>query len=134
MGPASSTGCAGKQAALISGRTSPATTARAAELGVTIVIQNAKDKLPAYESVLERLGLTDAQTAVMGDDLTDLPMMRRCGFAIAPANAVQEVCAAAALVTAARGGQGAVREAVEHILKHTGKWREIMARYRREDT
>jgi len=123
----------GKQAALLSGRSSPAVVARAAELGVTIVIQNAKDKLPAYESVLERLGLTDAQTAVMGDDLPDLLMMRRCGFAIAPANAVEEVRAAAAHVTGARGGEGAVREAIEHILKRTGRWRDIMARYRRED-
>ena len=123
---------AGGQVALISGRGSPAVTARAAELGITVVIQNAKRKLPAYESVLERLSLTPARTAVMGDDLPDLPLMWRCGFAIAPANAVEAVRAAAAYVTNARGGEGAVREAVEHLLKRAGKWKDIMARYRRE--
>jgi len=82
--------------------------------------------------VLERLHLGDAQVAVMGDDLPDLPLMRRCGLAIAPANAVEEVRAAAALVTAARGGHGAVREAIESVLRRTGKWQEILDGYRRE--
>jgi len=123
---------AGRQAALISGRSSPAVVYRAAELGVAVVCQGAKDKLPAYESVLEKLGVTDERTAVMGDDLTDLPLMRRCGFAIAPANAVAEVRAAAAHVTSARGGDGAVREAVEFMLKTDGGWDGIMRRYRGE--
>ncbi len=119
----------GKHAAFLSGRASPAIAHRAAELGVSLVRQNAKDKLPAYESILGELGLDDARTAVMGDDLPDLPIMRRCGFAIAPANAVEEVRQAAALVTERGGGQGAVREAIEYILRNSGLWEKITARY-----
>lgn len=122
----------GKRVAIISGRSSPAVLARAAELGVAHVRQNAKRKLPAYESILNELGLTDARTAVMGDDLPDLPLMRRCAFAIAPADAAEEVRRAAALVTQRPGGNGAVREAIEHMLKHTGLWDEVLKRYRQE--
>ena len=122
----------GKRVAIISGRSSPAVVTRATELGITEVVQNAKQKLPAYEGVLERLGLTDEQTAVMGDDLPDLPLMHRAGLAIAPSSAVAEVRETADVVTEARGGEGAVREAVEYLLRRTGRWDEIMARYRRE--
>ena len=121
---------AGKRVAIISGRASPAVVHRAAELGVTLLRQNAKRKLPAYESVVAELGLTDAQVAVMGDDLPDLPLMARCGFAVAPANAVEEVAAAADLVTRRSGGDGAVREAIEALLKRSGLWDEILKRYR----
>ncbi len=123
---------AGKHIAIITGRESPVVERRAAELGVKIVIQGAKDKLPAYESVLAELDLTDEQTAVMGDDLPDLPMLLRCGFPIAPANAVEEVRRAAALITENPGGEGAVRQAVEYILKHTGQWDSILERYYHE--
>ena len=119
----------GKRVAFISGRSSPAVTARAAELGVTVVHQDAKYKLPVYLRVLEELALDRAQVAVMGDDLMDLPLMRRCGLAIAPANAVAEVRAAAAMVTVARGGAGAVREAVEAILRAGDLWDQILQRY-----
>ncbi len=119
----------GKHLAIITGRESQVVTHRSAELGVKIVIQGAKEKLPAYESVLAELKLTDEQTAVMGDDLPDLPMMLRCGFPIAPANAAEEVRRAAALVTENPGGAGAVRQAVEYILKHTGQWDQILQRY-----
>jgi len=123
----------GKRVAIISGRSSPAVVARATELGITDVIQNAKQKLPAYEGVLGRLGLADEQVAVMGDDLPDLPLMHRAGLAIAPASAVADVRDAADVVTEAPGGEGAVREAVEYLLRSTGRWDEIMTRYRRED-
>jgi 3-deoxy-D-manno-octulosonate 8-phosphate phosphatase (KDO 8-P phosphatase) len=90
---------AGGHVAIISGRSSPAVLHRATELGVTLVRQNAKDKLPAYQAILAELGLKERQAAVMGDDLPDLPLFWRCGFAVAPANAVPEVRAAANLVT-----------------------------------
>ena len=123
---------AGGQVAILSGRSSPAVVARAVELGITNVVQNAKQKLPAYEALLERLGMTDARTAVMGDDLPDLPLLRRAGYALAPADAVEDVRAAADYVTAAAGGEGAVREAIEMLLKQAGRWDDIMARYRQE--
>ncbi|MFA6134645.1 MAG: HAD hydrolase family protein [Phycisphaerae bacterium] len=123
----------GKKVAIISGRSSPAVNLRGAELDADAVVLGAKNKLPAYEQVLKDLRLTDAQTAVIGDDLPDLPLFWRAALSIAPADAVGEVRAAAGHVTVARGGNGAVREVVEMILKQTGLWDQIMARYRRPD-
>ncbi len=122
----------GKRIAILSGRSSPAVIFRVAELGVALVRQNAKDKLPAYEAILDELALGREQVAVMGDDLTDLPLMRRCGLPIAPANAVAEVRQAAALITQRSGGRGAVREAIEVILRGGGLWEQVMQRYRGE--
>ena len=119
----------GKEVAIISGRQSQAVLHRADELGISIVKQSAKEKLPVYQSILSDLNLTDEQVAVMGDDLTDLPLLRRCGFSIAPANAVEEVRKMVDLITNATGGNGAVREAVEYILKSTGLWKSILMRY-----
>lgn len=120
---------AGGKLAIISGRGSPAVLRRAEELGVDAVRLNAKRKLPVYREVLAELGMTADRTAVVGDDLTDLPLLRHCALPIAPADAVAEVRAAAAYVTAARGGAGCVREVVERILKKAGTWEGILARY-----
>jgi len=120
---------AGRKLAMISGRGSPAVLARAEELGVQAVRLNAKDKLPALEEVLADLGVLAERTAVVGDDLPDLPMMRHCGFAAAVADAVDEVRRAAAYVTVRPGGAGAVREVIELILRGSGDWDKIMARY-----
>ena len=119
----------GRKVAIITGRRCRAVEIRAEELGIDIVVQDAKDKLPAYLEILDKLHLPPEQAAVMGDDLTDLPMMRHCGLAIAPANAVETVRDAADLVTKASGGRGAVREAVEILLKSAGLWEQILARY-----
>lgn len=121
---------AGNFLAIISGRSSPAVLHRARELDVDVVKQGAKEKLPAYRAVLEELGLTEAQTAVMGDDLPDLPLLAHCALPVAVADAAEEVRAAAAVVTKAPGGAGAVREVVEMILKQAGTWETVLARYR----
>lgn len=123
---------AGGQVAIISGRTSLAVVHRAGELGVTLVRQGAKEKLPAYLAMLKELDMPESQVAVMGDDLPDLPIMLRCGYAIAPPNAVDEVKSASALVTLRRGGCGAVREAIERLLRYNGQWDLILKRYRQE--
>ena len=120
---------AGGKLAIVSGRGAPAVLRRAKELNVDAVRLNAKDKLPALEAILAELDVTADQTAVMGDDLTDVPMARRCALSIAPADAVEEYKQAASHVTKAVGGRGAVREAVEMILKATGKWQQILSRY-----
>ena len=120
---------AGGRLAIITGRGSPAVEARAAELDVDAVRLNAKIKLPAYEEVLAELGMSEQQTAVVGDDLTDLPLLRRCALPVAVGDAAAEVREAAAHVTRASGGAGAVREVVELILKRSGRWERIMARY-----
>lgn len=122
----------GREIAIISGRDAPATAHRARELGVRHLRQGVKVKLPVYESILAELGLKPEQTAVMGDDLPDLPLLRHCGLAIAPANAVAEVKQASHLVTRAAGGEGAVREVIEALLRQAGLWEAIMQRYRQE--
>jgi 3-deoxy-D-manno-octulosonate 8-phosphate phosphatase (KDO 8-P phosphatase) len=120
---------AGKKLAIISGRGSSAVTHRARELDIDVVRLNIKDKRPALEEILAELDLTLEQTAVMGDDLPDLPMLRACGFPVAVADAVEELKAAACYVTKLPGGCGCVRETIELILKQSGRWDEIMARY-----
>jgi len=119
----------GIRTAIISGRTAHAVLYRARELGIDDVIQGAKVKNVAYEALKERLGFQDSEVCYMGDDLPDLPIMRRVGLAAAVSNARPEVREAADLVTSASGGRGAVRELAEFILKAQGKWGEILGRY-----
>jgi 3-deoxy-D-manno-octulosonate 8-phosphate phosphatase (KDO 8-P phosphatase) len=119
----------GKKVALISGRGSQAVTRRAQELDVDALRLNAKTKLPAYEEILRELKIPEDRTAVVGDDLADLPLLTRCGFSVAVADSVDEVKGRADYVTRAPGGAGAVREVVEMILKKAGLWDRILARY-----
>ncbi|MBN1942631.1 MAG: HAD hydrolase family protein [Phycisphaerae bacterium] len=120
----------GGSLAIITGRESAVVSHRAAELGVDEIRQNRKDKLPALEEVFSALGVGPEATAVVGDDLPDLPMMRRCAFSACPADAVDEVRRQADFVCQAVGGRGVVREVVEHILKRAGTWSKVMERYR----
>ncbi|MEW6250496.1 MAG: HAD hydrolase family protein [Planctomycetota bacterium] len=112
-----------------SGKRSEAVTARGRELGVKHVIQGSRDKAGDVAEILQQLGLKFDQLAAVGDDLPDIPLLRRCGLAIAVANAAPEVKAAARLVTRRGGGRGAVREAIEHILRASGRWGEVVAEY-----
>jgi len=119
----------------VSGRHSEATTARARELRVEEVLQVAGPrKLEAFGALLERRGVAWAEAGFVGDDLADLLILRRVGLPIAVANAVAEVKAAAAWVTGAAGGHGAVREAFEAILRARGLWAELLERYFTERT
>jgi 3-deoxy-D-manno-octulosonate 8-phosphate phosphatase (KDO 8-P phosphatase) len=119
----------GIRAAILTGRQSEGITQRASMLGIEDVVQNAKSKMAPYEALRDRAGLTDAEIAYMGDDLPDLPVMRRAGLSITVPNAPAEVREAADMVTQNTGGRGAVREAVEFVLKAQGKWEAILARY-----
>jgi 3-deoxy-D-manno-octulosonate 8-phosphate phosphatase (KDO 8-P phosphatase) len=125
---------AGKRTAIITGRNSPVVQVRAEELGVAVVRRNVKRKLPAYAEVLAQLGVEPHQAVVIGDDLTDLPMLQRCGLAACPADAVGEVRNQADYVCRLPGGQGCVREVIELVLKHSGLWDGIMSRYRQGET
>jgi 3-deoxy-D-manno-octulosonate 8-phosphate phosphatase (KDO 8-P phosphatase) len=120
----------GGKIALITGRASPAVERRAEELEVDALRLGIKNKLPVYLEVLSALGASEDRTVVVGDDLPDLPMLLRCALPVAVADAVEEVRSAAAYVTATRGGKGAVREVIEHVLRRAGKWEAILARYR----
>ncbi|HEX9367992.1 MAG TPA: HAD-IIIA family hydrolase [Vicinamibacterales bacterium] len=120
---------AGLAVGLLSARLADATTVRATQLGITIVRQGAADKLAGYEQILEDAGLTDDQVGYMGDDLQDLPVLRRAGFSAAPADAAPEVRTAVHWVSASGGGRGAVRECIEHVLRAQGIWRTAVAEY-----
>jgi 3-deoxy-D-manno-octulosonate 8-phosphate phosphatase (KDO 8-P phosphatase) len=126
---------AGLPVVWLSGRNSEATTLRAAELQVEELVQvPGPRKAAAFAEVLKRRGTGWEEAAFVGDDLADLPVLRKVGLPIAVANAVPDVKAAAAHVTLASGGHGAVREIVEAILRARGDWNEILARYFMEQT
>lgn len=120
---------AGLKVALISGRTSIPTERRAEQLKIEFVLQECHYKLPAVEKLAGQLALSPRNIAYVGDDLTDMPVMRYAGFAVAVANAVDEVKQCADYVTTRPGGSGAVREVIEYILKNSGRWQELMKRY-----
>lgn len=107
---------------VITGRSSPALTRRLQDLHIDLVYQNTHDKMVAYEEILTTRQLKDEQVAYMGDDLTDLCILRRCGLPAAPADAVPEVLQVAKFVSVHWGGHGAVRELAEEILKAQNAW------------
>jgi 3-deoxy-D-manno-octulosonate 8-phosphate phosphatase (KDO 8-P phosphatase) len=113
---------AGIEIAILSGRASAAVTRRMSELGLVEVHQGVEDKAAALPSLLARLGIEAHETAAMGDDLPDLPLMRMAGLALAPSDAAREVRQAAAWVARAPGGRGAVRDAVEMLLEARKAW------------
>ena len=121
---------AGKRAAIVSGRKSPVVEFRAAELGIAPVVQGCREKLPAFEAVLRETGLRPEQVCAIGDDLPDLPVLVRAGLAVAVADAAAEVRECADYVTALPGGRGAVRDTVEWLLKLTGAWSDLVAKFR----
>ena len=120
---------AGGKTALLSGRYSEPTQRRADQLEIAHVIQDCHFKLPALQKLLDALHLKPENVAYVGDDLPDLPPIRFVALGIAPANAVDEVKQEADYVTTRPGGQGAVREAIEYILKNSGRWQALMERY-----
>ena len=114
---------------VISGRQSPATEERARQCKMAYVYQGHIEKIPILQEILADAKIDSSQVAYIGDDFTDIVIMRRVGLAIATANARDEVKRAAHYVTHAVGGEGAVREVVELLLKAQGKWQEILEHY-----
>jgi 3-deoxy-D-manno-octulosonate 8-phosphate phosphatase (KDO 8-P phosphatase) len=111
----------GVATAIITGRTSEAVTRRAAELDIGHVVQGSEDKSAAFDKLLASLGVQADACAYVGDDLPDLAVMRRCGFAVAVANAHDAVKSEAHYVTRASGGRGAVREFCDLVLQAQAK-------------
>jgi 3-deoxy-D-manno-octulosonate 8-phosphate phosphatase (KDO 8-P phosphatase) len=121
---------AGIRTGIITGRESAALAVRAKETGLEFIYQKQPVKTPAYEEILARAGVDERAVAYVGDDLPDISVMQRTGLAVAVGDAAPEVKRAAHFVTKARGGEGAVRETIELILKAQGKWRELVGRAR----
>ncbi len=117
--------------AIVSGRTSPHTARRAAELGITEVHQGVADKAACLLELCARLGLSPSQAAFVGDDLSDIPAMSLAGYAAAPADAAAEARAVADFVTPAGGGEGAVRQAIEDLLEREGLWEGLVEKLAR---
>lgn len=114
---------------VITGRDSAPLRRRLEALGVVHVHYGTEDKAPAAERSLAQLGLSWSQAAAIGDDWPDLPVLRRCAFAAAPANAHVEVKAAARYVTQAAGGSGAVRELCDLLLVASGRYAQLLETY-----
>jgi 3-deoxy-D-manno-octulosonate 8-phosphate phosphatase (KDO 8-P phosphatase) len=114
---------AGKRSAVITGRSSPVVSRRAAELGIAAVLQGTADKLAGLARLSEETGIPTQAICYVGDDLPDVPAMREAGLAVAVADACPEARAAAHYVTSAAGGRGAVRETIELVLRCQGRWR-----------
>ena len=120
---------AGLKTALISGRESAVTKQRAKEMEIDFVYQPCQKKLDCFEKLLADSKLEPKNIAYIGDDVLDIPLVKRAGFGIAVANAVDELKSCAHYITSRNGGNGAVREVVEYILKNTGQWSALMERY-----
>ncbi|MEM1025317.1 MAG: HAD-IIIA family hydrolase [Myxococcota bacterium] len=116
-------GAAGITVGILSGKQSEVVRRRAEEMGIELMLLGVEDKVEAYENACKQLDCADEEVAYVGDDLPDLPLIRRSGLGLAVADAAAEVRAAAHIVLRANGGQGAVRETCERILKAQGNWR-----------
>ncbi len=115
---------------IVTGRRSESLYCRCRNLDIDLVFDGVADKGAALPSILQKTGLTAEAVGFMGDDLPDLPLMRKVGTALAVADAAPEVISAAHLVTSRAGGKGAVREAGEAILRARGDWEAILSGYR----
>jgi 3-deoxy-D-manno-octulosonate 8-phosphate phosphatase (KDO 8-P phosphatase) len=115
--------------ALLTGRRSRVVEHRAADLGISEVYQGVWNKAEAFVGILERCKLAPEETAYVGDDVVDIPLLKRVGFSVAVADAVPEARKIADYVTKHPGGRGAVREVCEMILTAQGRWGEVAARY-----
>jgi 3-deoxy-D-manno-octulosonate 8-phosphate phosphatase (KDO 8-P phosphatase) len=121
---------AGLRLGVITGRESAALRRRMKEMGVEFVYEKQPQKIPAYEEILKKAGVEEAEVAYLGDDLPDLTVMKRVGLAVAVGDAVDEVKSAAHYTTVRNGGKGAARELIELILKSKGIWEEMIDKAR----
>ncbi|HTU46308.1 MAG TPA: HAD hydrolase family protein [Bryobacteraceae bacterium] len=117
------------QTGVISGRESPATAERARQVGMSWIFQGHIEKIPLFEQIIAEAKVTREEVAYIGDDLTDVVIMRRVGLSFATANARPEVKRSAHAVTGASGGAGAVREVIEMLLQARGVWNDLLKKY-----
>lgn len=122
----------GIEVGILSGRRADAVDVRAAELGISLVRQGEFDKVAAWKEILADRGVSAGETAYVGDDLVDLPLLRKVGFSATVADAEEPVRAAADYVSSRPGGQGAVREIIEFILRSGGRFEAAAGKYFRD--
>ena len=120
---------AGLLVGILSGRKSQANRTRAKELGLSVLSEGCLDKLSGWEQLLAEQNLKPSECMYIGDDVVDMPPMRRAGFPVAVADAAPELDSVAILRTKHSGGRGAVREAIEILLKGQGKWDSVLEKY-----
>lgn len=120
---------AGHTSGIISGRDAPGVTHRAEMLGVSHIYQGHLDKIESWEEICAAEGVEDDQVCFVGDDLPDTPLLRRAGLGVAVANARPEVKSVADYVTLSPGGEGALREVIELIMKARGEWEAVLEKY-----
>ena len=119
----------GIRVGIISGRSARSARRRARELGIDLFFQGVTDKLAVYEKIKRAARLADDEIAYMGDDMVDLPLLRRVGFAVGVADGWPPLTAYTDYIARAGGGRGAVREVVELLLKSQGKWKKVVEKY-----
>ena len=120
---------AGYRFGILTARTSHIVKVRSAELGINLVRQGFEEKLPVAQQIVSELELAPEQVCYIGDDLTDLPVMRYVGWSVAVADAVDEVREQSDQITQSAGGQGAVREVIEYLLRAKGRWKDLIRHY-----
>ena len=120
---------AGIRVGIITGRQSEIVSRRAAELGIELVYQGAKDKSLPFNEIMQKLDLSPEEIAYVGDDIIDLPVMRKVGFAATVADAADDVKPFADMITKRPGGRGAVREICDFLLKESGRWPAVTRHY-----
>lgn len=120
---------AGIKIGIITGRSSAVVQRRSSELGIDVLFQGSLSKLEPYQQILNEFSLTDEQVAYVGDDLVDLPILRRVGFSATVADAVPDVLPLVDYVTRREGGRGAVREICDMLLRAQGHWDQQTQRY-----
>lgn len=123
---------AGIEVGIISGRRSESVSVRAKELGISLVRQGAVDKVAVWREILTDRGISAGESAYVGDDIVDLPLLRQVGFSASVADAEEYVRSAADYVASRPGGQGAVREIIEFILRSGGHWEKVAGKYYRD--
>ncbi|MEW5807404.1 MAG: HAD family hydrolase [Acidobacteriota bacterium] len=119
----------GIKTGLITGRVSEAVARRGEELGMDEIHQGKKEKIKIYMEIIDRLSLKDEEVGFIGDDIIDIPIMKRVGFPAAVADAHPAILPYAIYTTSSSGGRGAIREVIDLIIKAQGKWNALMKRY-----
>ena len=122
----------GGEVAILTGKKSNIVERRAKELGIKYIIQGSKNKKQDLNNLLKELNITFENVAYMGDDLNDLGVMKSVGFSACPKDSVQEVLEITNFISSKNGGDGAVREFLEHIMKKNGMWKKILEKYSNE--